>query len=198
MKPYRSMLFVPGHKPSWADKGLASGTDALILDLEDSVPAADKDEAREVAATTIDRLHTESVRADVWVRPNASVTGIQGKDLEAVVRPGLTGLFLPKVFDAEEVKRIDAAVPRISSLLAATGPSADVGRDLGFEFTPTGLESLYLRSRLVLAASRGIAPPDGRRMAGHTGSRRCSHVLPGQQAARRSRGGCASTLRASP
>jgi citrate lyase subunit beta/citryl-CoA lyase len=41
MKPYRSMLFVPGHKPSWADKALASGADALILDLEDSVPAAD-------------------------------------------------------------------------------------------------------------------------------------------------------------
>ncbi|QSE92347.1 CoA ester lyase [Rhodococcus pseudokoreensis] len=188
MNPYRSMLFVPGHKPSWADKGLASGADALILDLEDSVPVADKDEARGVTATTIDRLHAEGVRADVWVRPNAFVTGIQGSDLEAVIRPGLTGLFLPKVFDAEELVRIDAVVshiearqgleagsvglivsyetavsmahceeiaaatPRISSLLGATGPSADVGRELGFEFTPAGLETLYLRSRLVLAA----------------------------------------------
>ncbi|WP_426518149.1 HpcH/HpaI aldolase/citrate lyase family protein [Diaminobutyricibacter sp. McL0618] len=188
MKPYRSMLFVPGHKPSWADKGLASGADALILDLEDSVPGDDKDGARPIVAETIDRLHQDKVRADIWVRPNAEVTGVQGLDLEAVVRPGLAGLFLPKVFDADEIKRIDAVVthierrdglkpggvelivsyetavsmahceeiacasPRIASLLGATGPSADVGRELGFEFTARGLESLYLRSRIVLAA----------------------------------------------
>lgn len=188
MKPYRSMLFVPGHKSSWADKGIASGADALILDLEDSVPVSDKDEARPIVSETIDRLHAEGVRADIWVRPNAEVTGIQGLDLEAVIRPGLAGLFLPKVFDADEIRRIDAVVthierrdgleagsiglivsyetaismanceeiaaasPRVSSLLGATGPSADVGRELGFEFTPQGLETLYLRSRLVLAA----------------------------------------------
>ncbi len=49
-------------------------------------------------------------------------------------------------------EEIAAATPRVSSLLGATGPSADVGRELGFEFTPAGLETLYLRSRLVLAA----------------------------------------------
>jgi citrate lyase subunit beta/citryl-CoA lyase len=188
MKPYRSMLFVPGHKPSWVDKGLASGADALILDLEDSVPAADKAWARDTVADTIDRLHQQGVRAELWVRPNAALTGLQGKDFEAVIRPGLAGLFLPKVFDAKELIGIDAVVshiedrdglatasvglivsfetassmlhceeiavatPRISSLLGATGPSADVGRELGFEFTPQGLETLYLRSRLILAA----------------------------------------------
>jgi citrate lyase subunit beta/citryl-CoA lyase len=188
MKPYRSMLFVPGHKPSWADKGLASGADALVLDLEDSVPDGHKAEARGVVADTIDRLHQNGVRADLWVRPNAALTGLQGKDFEAVVRPGLAGLFLPKVSGAEELIRIDAVVshiedrdgleagsvglivsfetaasmahceeiaaatPRISTLLGATGPSADVGRALGFEFTPQGLETLYLRSRLILAA----------------------------------------------
>lgn len=188
MKPYRSMLFVPGHKPTWAEKGLASGADALILDLEDSVPSSDKDSARPIVVETIDRLYDQGTRADIWVRPNAAVSGIQGKDLEAVIRPGLTGLFLPKVFDAQELVRIDAVVshiearegiepgtvgllvsyetaasmahceaiaaasPRIVSLLGATGPSADVGRELGFEFTAAGLETLYLRSRLVLAA----------------------------------------------
>lgn len=188
MNPYRSMLFVPGHKSSWADKGVASGADAVILDLEDSVPVATKSDARGVVAETIDRLELEGVRADVWVRPNAKSSGIQGDDLETVVRPGLAGLFLPKVLDAEELIRIDAVVshleeqrgmanntvelivsfetaesmsrceelasatPRIASLLGATGPSADVGRALGFEFTPAGLETLYLRSRIVLAA----------------------------------------------
>lgn len=188
MKPYRSMLFVPGHKSSWADKALASGTDAVILDLEDSVPVAEKDDARKTTAETIDRLNGQGVRADLWVRPNSSVTGLLGADLEAVIQPGLAGLFLPKVFTAEEIVRIDAVVShieqreglapntiglivsyetavsmahceeiaaassRIVSLLGATGPSADVGRELGFEFTPEGLETLYLRSRIVLAA----------------------------------------------
>lgn len=196
MKPYRSMLFVPGHKASWANKGIASGADALILDLEDSVPVADKEAARPIVAETIDRLHAEGVRADVWVRPNAEVTGLQGLDLEAVVRPGLTGLLLPKVFDADEIRRIDAVVthierrdglepggvglivsyetavaaahceeiatssPRIASLLAITGPGGDMGRELGFEFTPAGLETLYLRSRIVVAArAAGIHHP---------------------------------------
>lgn len=186
MKPYRSMLFVPGHKASWADKAVASGADAVILDLEDSVPAADKATARTTVRETVGRLADE--RADVWVRPNSVDSGLFGGDAEAVIVPGLAGLFLPKVFSAEEIVRIDAVVshieereglaagsvglivsfetavamahceeiaaasPRVSSLLGATGPSADVGRELGFEFTPAGLETLYLRSRIVLAA----------------------------------------------
>ncbi|MYV97784.1 CoA ester lyase [Streptomyces sp. SID3343] len=188
MKPYRSMLFVPGHKPTWAAKAIAAGTDAVILDLEDSVPAADKADARKTVRETIERLRAEGVRADIWVRPNSVDSGLFGADVEEVVTAGLAGLFLPKVFTAQEIVRIDAIVshiearegleagsiglivsyetaismahceeiaaasPRISSLLGATGPNADVGRELGFEFTPEGLETLYLRSRIVLAA----------------------------------------------
>ncbi|MGW4828955.1 HpcH/HpaI aldolase/citrate lyase family protein [Amycolatopsis japonica] len=196
MKPYRSMLFVPGHKAAWADKGIASGADALILDLEDSVPAAEKEQARKTVADTIDRLTADGVRPDLWVRANPEVSGLLSADLEAVVRPGLAGLFLAKVFTAREIVRLDgvlthleqrdglepgsvklilsfetatsmahceeiaAASPRVASLLGATGPNADVGRELGFEFTPAGLETLYLRSRLVLAArSNGLHHP---------------------------------------
>jgi citrate lyase subunit beta / citryl-CoA lyase len=186
VKPYRSMLFVPGHKESWADKAIASGTDAVILDLEDSVPDADKTTARTTVRETIARLHDE--RADVWVRPNSTDSGLFGADVEAVVTPGLTGLFLPKVSSAEELVRIDAVVghieareglddgsvglivafetaagmahceeiaaasPRIATLLGTTGPDADVARELGFEFTTAGLETLYVRSRILLAA----------------------------------------------
>ncbi|MFD5179890.1 HpcH/HpaI aldolase/citrate lyase family protein [Nocardia sp. NPDC058379] len=196
MKPYRSMLFVPGHKAAWADKGVASGADALILDLEDSVPADDKVEARATVAATIDRLTGVGVRPDLWVRANPEVSGLLGGDLEAIVRPGLAGLFLAKVFTADEIVRLDAvlghieqregievgtvrlivsyetatsmahceeiaaASPRVASLLGATGPNADVGRELGFEFTPGGLETLYLRSRIILAArSNGLHHP---------------------------------------
>jgi citrate lyase subunit beta/citryl-CoA lyase len=182
------MLFVPGHKGGWADKAIASGADALILDLEDSVPPEDKDEARQTVRETIARIGAAGVRADLWVRPNSYDSGLIGADLEQVVVPGLSGLFLPKVFSATEMVRIDAvlehienrdglpagavgllacfetavamshceeiasSVPRVAGLLGATGPDADVGRELGFEFTPEGLETLYLRSRIVLAS----------------------------------------------
>jgi citrate lyase subunit beta / citryl-CoA lyase len=188
LKPYRSMLFVPGHKSSWAEKAVAAGADAVILDLEDSVPAGDKDTARTTVRETIGRLAAQDIRADVWVRPNSFDSGLFGADVEAVLGAGLAGLFLPKVFTAEEIVRIDAVVshieqrdglpagsiglivsfetavsmahceeiaaasPRVSSLLGATGPNADVGRELGFEFTAAGLETLYLRSRIILAA----------------------------------------------
>ncbi|NKQ55553.1 CoA ester lyase [Amycolatopsis sp. K13G38] len=196
MKPYRSMLFVPGHKSSWAEKGVAAGADALILDLEDAVPAADKAEARSLVRETIGRLGGEDTRADLWVRPNSFDSGLFGADVEAVVVAGLAGLVLPKVFSAQEIVRIDAIVshieereklapgsvgliityetaesmarceeiaaasPRIASLLGGTGPNADVGRSLGFEFTVEGLESLYVRSRIILAArSSGLHHP---------------------------------------
>lgn len=196
MKPYRSMLFVPGHKPTWAEKAVAAGADALILDLEDSVPAAEKTDARKIVRETIGRLRANGVRPDVWVRPNSYDSGLFGADVEEVITEGLAGLFLPKVFTAEEVVRIDAVVshieereglpagsveliisyetavsvahceeiaaasPRIASLLGATGPNADVGRELGFEFTLEGLETLYERSRIVLAArSNGLHHP---------------------------------------
>lgn len=196
MKPYRSMLFVPGHKPTWAEKAVATGADAIILDLEDSVPPQDKESARGQVRETIARLREAGSRAEVWVRPNSAGSGLQGLDFEAVLVPGLAGFFLPKVIDSREIVGIDAVVshleqrqglaagsveliitfetahsmarceeiagasPRIASLLGATGPGADVGRELGFEFTTEGLETLYLRSRIVLAArSNGLHHP---------------------------------------
>jgi citrate lyase subunit beta/citryl-CoA lyase len=182
------MLFVPGHKPSWAEKAVAAGTDAMILDLEDSVPAADKADARKTVRDTIGRIRALGPRTDVWVRPNSYDSGLFGADAEEVIAAGLAGLFLPKVFTADEVRAIDAVVshieqreglapgsvglivsfetavsvahceeiaaasPRVSSLLGATGPNADVARELGFEFTLEGLETLYQRSRIVVAA----------------------------------------------
>ena len=46
--PYRTLLFVPGHKVDWVDKALRTGADAIVLDLEDSVPAGEKEGARVV------------------------------------------------------------------------------------------------------------------------------------------------------
>jgi len=184
--PYRSWLFVPGHKDSWVDKALAARAHALILDLEDAVAERDKDLARELTSRSITRLEGSS-STGVIVRVNGLDTLHFGADLEAVVRPGLTALLLPKVYDVDDVKAFDALVrhfeikagmdvgtvglvpsletakslvnvesicggPRVVSVMAAAARDADISREVGFHWTPGGLETLYLRSRAVMAA----------------------------------------------
>jgi citrate lyase subunit beta/citryl-CoA lyase len=88
MKPYRTVISVPGNKPSWYDKAIAAGADCLCLDLEDSVPPAEKESAREAIRDAIGRIAEQHPKVGLFVRPNALDTGETGADLEAVVVPG--------------------------------------------------------------------------------------------------------------
>lgn len=188
MKPYRSLLFVPGHKRDWIDKALASEADAVIIDLEDSVPEEDKALARANAREALDALGTASGEGKgVLVRPNALDTVHFGADVLGVTHANLAGLLLPKLFTRDDVVRFDALVaaaelahgvprgtvelmpsletaasiqnvesilsgPRVGGVMAAAAKDADVSREVGFTWTADGQETLYLRSRVVLAA----------------------------------------------
>src|SRR5436853_5767637 len=79
MKPLRSLLFVPGSKPAWMEKALSYGADALIFDLEDSVPNQDKAAARVHVRQALDRLDDRGPR--LTVRTNALNAGLAGDDL---------------------------------------------------------------------------------------------------------------------
>ncbi|WP_101523544.1 MULTISPECIES: CoA ester lyase [Nocardioides] len=185
MHPYRSILFVPAHKPEWARKALASGADCLVIDLEDSVPAGLKEAARDTARQTLAELRAESPDVGLFVRPNALDTRMSGADLEAVVGPDLTGLFVPKVRDAVDVVRwetlidwfearngaeglemivpvemveaitnafeIAGASPRVGAMIGPTSEHADIARAVGYRQSREGSETLYLRSRILLA-----------------------------------------------
>ena len=59
----RSMLFVPGNSERKLEKGLISGADALIVDLEDSVALADKADARGIATAFIRARRAETTAA---------------------------------------------------------------------------------------------------------------------------------------
>src|SRR5690349_8382116 len=98
MRPYRSLLFVPGHKPDWAAKAVRAGADAVILDLEDSVPESLKPQARQAVARTIAQLARDHPQVGVVVRPNPLDTEHFGLDLQAIVQPGLHALLLPKIY----------------------------------------------------------------------------------------------------
>jgi citrate lyase subunit beta/citryl-CoA lyase len=104
VKPIRTALFAPGSRERVMLKALESGADAAILDLEDSVPAAVKAEARELVANTIAAHAGATARSvAVVVRVNAHATGLLAADLAAVVRPGLDAVLLPKAESVEEI-----------------------------------------------------------------------------------------------
>lgn len=106
MKLYRSILFVPGNRPDWIDKAPSYKPDALLLDLEDAVPIAEKAAARKTVRSGIERLRER--RVPVLVRLNALDTGLTGEDIEAVVTEGLVAVVPPKLARREEVLKVDA------------------------------------------------------------------------------------------
>jgi len=195
MKLYRSILFVPGNRPDWMDKAPKYGPDALILDLEDAVPIAEKAEARQTVRAGIERLRERGV--PIVVRVNGVNTGLTGEDVEAIVTAGLVAVAVPKLERVEEVLKVDAwielferkaglplgtveilalpetargimnayqlatACPRVGNILGGVGArSGDVTKAIGYKWTRSGLETLYLASHVLLAArAAGIEYP---------------------------------------
>ena len=102
LRPIRTMLFVPGNRPAWLEKALAAGPDAVVLDLEDSVPVAEKPAARTMVADAID-AHAGG-RTRLMVRVNRGNHLYDFDDILSVVRPGLSALFIPKADDVTDVE----------------------------------------------------------------------------------------------
>jgi citrate lyase subunit beta/citryl-CoA lyase len=106
-RPMRSLMFVPAHRERMVQRALglsdfgASGLDVAILDLEDGVPAASKDEARRMIAGVLAR--PASAGPLRFVRIQRALSDAGEADLDAVVRAGLDGIVAPKVRRAEEV-----------------------------------------------------------------------------------------------
>jgi citrate lyase subunit beta/citryl-CoA lyase len=107
-------LFAPGIKERVMTKALESGADAVLFDLEDSVPVASKADARTLVARTIDGAAGRAAPA-LTVRVNAAATGMQDDDLAAIVRPGLEAVFTPKVETIAEVQHAAALLDRLEA-----------------------------------------------------------------------------------
>jgi citrate lyase subunit beta/citryl-CoA lyase len=103
--PLRSFLFVPGDSERKLAKGLESGADALILDLEDSVAPDRKPVARQMVAEFLRAQAGAARRPTLWVRINPlDSTGLM--DAAAVVQAAPDGLVVPKVNAPEELLRV--------------------------------------------------------------------------------------------
>jgi citrate lyase subunit beta / citryl-CoA lyase len=107
-------------------KALESGADAVILDLEDSVPVASKAEARALVAKSIDAAAGSLSRPLIYVRVNGAATGLLTDDLNAVVRPGLDAILLSKAENVEDVQKTAAALERNESQCGMKQGSAEI------------------------------------------------------------------------
>ena len=118
----RSKLFVPGGRPELFAKAAASRADALSLDLEDSVPAEAKAQARASVAEFIAAENTRALAKVIIVRVNAPGTPWFDDDLHAVARDGVALLNLPKIESADDLLAAIRALERAEAANAVDMP----------------------------------------------------------------------------
>jgi citrate lyase subunit beta/citryl-CoA lyase len=178
--PVRSILFVPGTRQDRFAKAMNAGADAVVFDLEDSVEAGQKPQARVLVAEFLATPGTGALRL---VRINAAHTPDGEADVEFINRTrGYDGVLLPKVDSAGAVEQVaqafarpalSGAVPpllllletprailRAAEIAAADAPVAallfgaeDFTASLAVERTTDGEELSFARSQIVLAAA---------------------------------------------
>ncbi len=141
MMRMRTLLFTPGNNLRMLYKAGTLGADAVILDLEDAVPMADKETARLFVRDILPALAQQP--SAVFVRINARATGLNEDDIAWSVRPGLDGVILPKSESAEDV-------------LAAAALIEQAERAQGMEAGSVRLLPLLETARGV-AAARDVA-----------------------------------------
>ena len=188
VRPRRSVLYMPGSNARALEKARSLDADALILDLEDAVAPAAKEEARALVMAAL--AHGGYGHRERVVRVNGAATPWAAADLAAAARSGADAVLLPKVEAAETVREAERALaaagapPELAlwcmietprGVLAAdaiAGASArlaclvvgtsDLTKDLAARATPARLEVLTSLGLVLLAArAHGLAALDG-------------------------------------
>ena len=107
MPVMRSVFYTPSNNEKMVAKAPEIACDILTLDLEDSVPPAEKQKGREMIHKYLKSDREKQLSPTLYVRVNNWETKMTNDDLEAIVYPGLDGVCLAKCGDAENVKRLD-------------------------------------------------------------------------------------------
>jgi len=176
----RSRLYVPGNEPKYFINAALHGADGIILDLEDSVHASEKDTSRLLVRNALRSINF--LNCERMVRINQLPLGLE--DLEEIVPQFPNLILIPKVESAAQVSQVGTRIteiqaksgithsiwlmPILESALGIENASAiaraseqivaltigleDYTADLGVVKTPSGSESLYARQRVVNAA----------------------------------------------
>jgi citrate lyase subunit beta / citryl-CoA lyase len=144
----RSLLFVPADSERKLAKGLESGADALIIDLEDSVSPEAKPKAREMAAEFV-ASNRKIPSPALYVRVNDLSTGLTDADIAAVVAARPHGIMLPKCNGGEDVTRLSVKL-RVAEAEA------------GLEEGVIRIVPLVTETAIGVLSARSYADPDPR------------------------------------
>ena len=104
----RSLLFIPADSEKKLAKGLSSGADCLILDLEDSVAPEAKQKARDQALAFLITALPAPSRPRLYVRVNGLKSGMTEADLGAVMQAPPDGILLPKSVNGTSLQHLGA------------------------------------------------------------------------------------------
>lgn len=138
-RPVRSLLFVPGNRTEWLPKARASGADAVVFDLEGSLPPADKDTGRRAVRAVVDAARGSDGPA-IMARVNDVRSGECARDLDVLVAEGLAAVLLPQVAGVDDVRELDE---RLGELEHQRGlPAGSILLDPLME-TPQALRTSY-------------------------------------------------------
>lgn len=180
MNTPRTYLFVPGNRPERFAKALASGADAIVLDLEDAVAPAAKGEAREAIARWFGQA-AEADRERIVVRINDAQSNGFADDLRLLREAGIPNVMLPKAESAAQVQAVRGGVPgarvlaliesargvaQVQQVAAAEGVARlvfgtlDYALDLDLDITDSAEPLLHAASVLAIASRvAGLAAP---------------------------------------
>ncbi len=182
MQLLRSWLFTPGNNLRRLLRTATLDSDAVIMDLEDSVPFSDTETARLFIRDAVPEVAKQ--RSSIYVRVNPLPSGLAVEDLQWTVQIGVAGILLPKAESAEEVleaghlisEREEAlglatgSIPLVPMLETARGilhaadiasarrvvalafGAVDYARDMRIKRAQEGTELLYARSHVAVAA----------------------------------------------
>jgi len=109
VKPLRTLLFVPGNRPERVEKAISLNADAVVIDLEDAVPTAEKESSRVIVRSALDKHPGKRL----YVRINGLSTPYAKEDLVAIISKNLHGIMLPKVEVPENIFKIDRFLTEI-------------------------------------------------------------------------------------
>lgn len=179
----RSLLYIPGHNPRFVEKANKTEADAVILDLQESVPDSDKDKAREIVKNVL--MNEDFGQIEKIVRINLLDSEYVEDDIKAMVEARPDALIIPKTHSEMEINRVEELLSKyeqefkkdgkirlipliesakgvffIKEILLSTDRIAaicfgreDLYADTGAVITEDEHEMLYIKSQLVLAAA---------------------------------------------
>lgn len=106
----RTMTFVPGYMTKFLDKAQEFESDALILDLEDSVPHTYKDEARKNINSYLEK---GVYKQQVFIRVNSFDTGLLSEDLKYTIHRNTSGFMFTKIIDENDIIYFDKLLTQL-------------------------------------------------------------------------------------